>query len=227
MTLCGGWSAVKVEQNHLHAITLWCRSWSCPDCGPARKRALIHRFNDGKPSTFITLTVRPREGETAAERAAGLARAWRVVVARARRKWPKVRIAYGAVFEHTVKGEPHLHILARAPYIPQKWLSEQLDELIGAPVVDIRAVRSARQVAAYVSKYVGKAPAKFGTSKRYWFTRDWSLCERLKAVRDSVFGSGWRAIHAALWIVVQDYEALGHTAVWSSDHDVKLYAVPP
>ena len=82
---------------------------------------------------------------------------------------------YMAFVEATKHGEPHLHVLLRCAYIPQDWLSEQMAQMLGAPVVDIREVRSTRQAITYVTKYVSKAPAQFGTSKRYWVSKRWEV----------------------------------------------------
>lgn len=84
-------------------------------------------------------------------------------------------VAYLCVFEAHKSGEPHLHILFRGRYIPQDWLSEQCAELLNSPRCDIRKVHNQKQAAWYVSKYVGKAPHKFGTNKRYWHTTNYEL----------------------------------------------------
>ncbi len=98
--------------------------------------------------------------------------ALKILIKRARRKFTKSPIEYLAVFEETKKGEPHLHILMRAPFIPQRWLSETMDELINAPIVDIRKVGAAKNAARYVAKYVGKGPKPFAALKRYWLRAD-------------------------------------------------------
>jgi hypothetical protein len=121
------------------------------------------------------LTVTPAKGHTPAERAKNLASAWRIIVKRAKRQLKLTQLEYLAVFEKTKRGEPHLHILARCGYIPQRWLSEQMREITGAPVVWIEAVTSEKQAARYVAKYCAKDPHRFGTCKRYWHTRNYSL----------------------------------------------------
>lgn len=79
------------------------------------------------------------------------------------------------VMEEHKSGWPHMHILWRGRYIPQWWLSDQLDELIQSPIVDIRRVKSPAQRAAYIAKYVGKKPHQFGTTKRYSQSRNYKL----------------------------------------------------
>lgn len=122
---------------------------------------------------FVTLTWRVRDGVTPNEAAALLANAWRNAVKRLERQWKRPHIEYIAVFEKTHNGWPHLHILARAKFIPQRWLSRTMKALIGSPVVDVRRIRGQQQAINYITKYVGKEPHKFGTSKRYWFTRNY------------------------------------------------------
>lgn len=127
----------------------------------------------GNPNRFITLTINPSVGSNPEHRLRLLARAWRLIVKRLRRQHPQTDIAYLAVVEGTKRGEPHLHILYRGPYIAQRWLSEAMDGIAESPIVDIRRVRDPNQVVRYVAKYITKRPAQFGTSKRYWRTQNY------------------------------------------------------
>jgi len=159
-------------------MPLCCRSWGCDYCRPKRKRQVVAQATSGNPEVFITLTVLPVQGEEPDQRARNLSRAWRLIIARAKRHYGYKTIPYFAVFEATKKGEPHLHILARVKWIDQKWLSKQLKEITGAYVVYIEKCWSKREAARYIGKYVGKAPGKFGTSKRYWCTRTWGTTKK-------------------------------------------------
>jgi hypothetical protein len=85
----------------------------------------------------------------------------------------KPRIAWFGFMERTKLGEPHAHILLRAPFIPQDWISEQMERLIAAPIVWIEAIEAVGKAVRYVTKYVGKAPAQFGKLKRYWQSHNW------------------------------------------------------
>jgi len=96
-------------------------------------------------------------------------------VQRLRRRYGPNSIDYLAVVEKTKHGEPHLHILARCPYIPQSYLSGIMKELIDAPIVDIRAVKNQRNAILYVAKYVTKEPERIGTAKRYWSSMTYEL----------------------------------------------------
>lgn len=196
--LCRDFSVVKHGDGWGMAIPLVCRAWNCDYCAPKRRYQLIELAKAGAPNRLITITVSPKVGVSPADRAARLARAWRVTVARAKRQLKLPRLDYLAVFEATKRGEPHLHILCRCGFIPQRWLSAQMRELVGAPVVDVRQVKNARQAAVYVAKYIGKAPHRFATCKRYWHTRDWSQAKREKDV-------GWQVDKRPLVDVAREW----------------------
>lgn len=224
MTVCGGWSLVKHSAAGTSAITLWCRSWTCADCAPYRVAALKRMAMDGQPTTFLTLTVNPRRGQSPTERAQELSDALKILVKRARRKFAKGPIEYLAVFEETKKGEPHLHVLMRAPFLPQRWLSETMDELIEAPIVDIRRVGHVRNAARYVAKYVGKGPKAFASLKRYWSTPKYDLTRPKKEPSDEKPDSGWRVWREPLCVIAdilrghwRHVEWINETELWSGN----------
>lgn len=84
-------------------------------------------------------------------------------------------VPYFAFLERTKRGEPHLHILLRLPFVPQDWISEQMADLAGSPVVWIEAIKGTKHAVAYVTKYITKEPAQWGNRKRYWRSRNWAL----------------------------------------------------
>lgn len=161
-------SIVKVQGAVCSCVKLRCKSWSCEDCSKMRKMRLVAEAKEGKPERFITLTVNPSWFSSPEERATKMVEAWRLI----RRRFLKLRknnvCEFLAVFELTKLGEPHLHIIQRGSYMSQKWLSAQMLELMGAPIVDIRTVRGKKEVARYVTKYISKRNIKIGTLKRYW-----------------------------------------------------------
>ena len=175
MVLCREWTLVKETGGVTTVEPLKCRCWTCDYCQPIRLRQLKGMARAGAPDTFLTLTVNPQIGLTPAERARDLAKAWRLIRKRAMRRYGYKAIPFLAVFEKTKRGEPHLHILMRVKWLDQRWVSGVMRDLIGAPIVDIRRVRSAKQAAAYVAKYVGKDPVTFPGCKRYWRSQDWEL----------------------------------------------------
>lgn len=129
----------------------------------------------GLPNRFLTLTVNPSIGSDPEERLRLLAHGWRVCVQRLRRLYGVNEINYFAVVEETKQGEPHLHILLRSPFLPQRLISTIMADLIGAPIVDIRAIKGMREVVRYVAKYITKAPKQFGHAKRYWSSRNYEV----------------------------------------------------
>lgn len=86
MTYCGEQTFVKWNPHEREAVSLRCRSWTCPDCSPARKRQLIAQGHRGKPNTFITLTCRRGQVATPDAAARALSDAWRIVHKRAMRE---------------------------------------------------------------------------------------------------------------------------------------------
>ncbi len=132
----------------------------------------------GSPNTFITLTVNPNLYMSPSARAQELAHAWRRVRRRAMKVFDLKALPFLAVFEQTKRGEPHLHILCRVRWIPQTWLSEQMNAEIGAPIVDIRRVQDGAEAIRYVAKYIGKQPHRFDGVKRYWRSQDFVVIEK-------------------------------------------------
>jgi hypothetical protein len=173
--LCRECSIVNETFDTLRANPLLCRSWSCDYCRPARKRTVCREAAAGNPVIFVTLTVNPRWGDGPDHRAQELVRGWREFVKAAKHYHGYDSIPYYVVFEATKKGEPHLHILCRVPWIDQKLLSTFMDFWMKAPIVYIVRCTSNRNAARYVSKYIGKEPGKFGTCKRYWQTQNYQL----------------------------------------------------
>lgn len=129
----------------------------------------------GKPETFLTLTVSEASGPDPVSRCRNLVKAWRAVRLAIIKKYKLKALPFLAVVEAQKSGEPHLHIIARMPYVPQKWIAQQMERLIGAPICWIEEVKQTRKLANYVAKYCGKNPQRFGTCKRYWTSTDWLL----------------------------------------------------
>lgn len=171
--LCTDLTLVKDLGEHSYAEPLKCRCWTCEICLPIRRRQLKRMARDGRPNTFLTLTVNPEEGESPEERACALVDAWRRLRRAAMRRYGYPRLPFLAVFERTRAGEPHLHVLLRVRWLDQSWLSAEMKRMINAPIVDIRRVKGKRQAAAYVAKYVGKKPTHFEGTKRYWRSQDY------------------------------------------------------
>lgn len=188
---CGQYTACKYADGALDASRLYCRSWRCEECLPRRLRELRKLTASGNPTALITLTWNPEQQATSDEAAKQLVHAWRMIRQRAKRDGIADRIEYIAIFEHTKKGWPHLHILARAPYIPQAWLSARMKEYAGSPIVDIRRVYSKRHASRYVAKYVSKGPAQYVGTKRYFRSQQYSTEGRDHAPVHDANKPGW------------------------------------
>lgn len=181
-----------------------------------RLRQLRDLGKSGRPSTFITLTASTRWYETPDQMARALVHAWRMVIQRGKREGRFKRLSYLAVFETHKSGFPHLHILARAPWIDQQWLSERMDEYAHGPRVNIQAVRSSRHVSQYVAKYISKGPGRFDGCKRYWRSQDWQQ-EPTGWDRDVPAADRYQAFHTRYPESLADaYQRVGWSVHWSS-----------
>lgn len=155
-------------------LTLTCSPSAEPNADAAR--ALLHKSwrtlrltiarEFAKPSSerWLTDRDRPQSGR----------RSVRCKSSAARYAGQPRSLPYFAVVERHKSGRPHLHILLRCGYIPQQWLAGQMRRLAQSPICDIRKVNGGKQAAAYVAKYIGKAPARFKGARAYWYTRNWA-----------------------------------------------------
>lgn len=178
VSYCGDTCAVNRSADDVAAVSLRCRSWLCPECAERRKAQLISECHRGAPNTFLTLTLRRIPGRTPEQAAKVLARAWRLLRLRTMRHRRLKKLPFGAVMEAHESGFPHLHILLRSIWLDATWLSEQMADIADSPIIKIQRIDNAAKIAGYVAKYAGKAAHKFGTAKRYWFSRDWLIVPR-------------------------------------------------
>lgn len=176
--MCGRCTIVKYGSGYREVYRLRCKSWGCDYCQPRRRKRLIREALNGEPNTFITLTLPAHWAEKAEEAVKVLSRAWRLIRKRDARRRKSRPIPFLAVVEKTKAGTPHLHIICRAKWIDQKWLSRCMDEIAEAPIVDVQRIDNLGRVGGYVAKYVTKDSAKVGTNKRYWQSQDYSLEEK-------------------------------------------------
>jgi len=224
VTICREWSLVKSTETERRAHLLHCRSWSCPLCAPDRRRQLMAAAAGGDPKSFLTLTVNPSTGTSPEDRRSALGKAFGHLIKRLRRDHPDDEIEYLAVVEATEAGEPHLHVLLRAPFIPQAEISRDMDELIGAPVVDIRRVKSLREVVRYVAKYIAKEPARFGTSKRYWSSRGYELVKFERKAKKQDGPSPWYIDRRPWREIIIEWTYQGFAV--RRDGDEALFGIP-
>jgi hypothetical protein len=207
---CQDGTRVASGQGWRCAVETRCNSWACETCNPDRVRRLIALALGGEPTKFLTLTVNPRRGQNPTHRRKLLAIAWNHLVKRWRRLHAGKEIAFLVVCERTKLGEPHLHILLRAPWTAQKVISQWMRELAAAPVVWIERIDDERKAARYVAKYVGKEPAQFGKSKRYWTSRNWDLREPDHDRKAAWKGHVWEREPLGLDEITDELRRAGH-----------------
>lgn len=201
--VCAGWSIVNDLTDHRKAISLFCNRWNCETCRPKRRKQLIAEVFSGQPERWMTLTIDAKRPGGPLEHFDELRKAWNDLQKRIRRRYPAKRFEYVAVVEATKKGEPHLHIAFRGPWIDQKWLSAQMNDLIGSPIVDVQWLHGKKHTLNYICKYIGKAPHQFGTRKRFWFSRDYRQDSDEFLERDPDLSIGWRVMKCDLHMVAR------------------------
>lgn len=172
---CGTTSLVKNLPTHKQIYCLKCRSWKCEDCAPQRASQLRGLAKSGQPTRFLTLTIRFNDGDNPDAKARELARAWRLLRARIKKRYNVKSVEFLAVWEATKRGAPHLHIFLRGRYLHHQWLSEQMEDLCNSPVVSIEKIENKDKAANYVTKYITKAAKSFDGCKRYWRSQGYQL----------------------------------------------------
>lgn len=174
---CGAWAVVGTADDGTVVVhPLYCKSWNCRRCAHVNKRRLLRRLEGVESTTFMTLTCNNKLWGNPGAAWVSMSIAVNHLLKRMRRQWPSAELEYFLVWEKTKQGWPHAHLLLRAPFIPQDWLSRHWEELTGAPIVDIRQVHTPVQAMNYIAKYLAKEPAapphckRFRSSKKFFGT---------------------------------------------------------
>lgn len=128
------------------------------------------------------------------------------------------KLPFLAVVESTKLGWPHLHVLARSSWISQMWLSAQADDVLGSPVVDIRRIKKKAQTVAYCAKYCTKCEHKFGTTKRYWQSRDYQLANDNRPPKEKDPVGTWTIDAVDIGHVARTLDNLGFLIEWHAHH---------
>lgn len=192
MSYCTNLCLVNGNPDLPEATVLKCHAWTCPRCESGRREALRRLALAGNPTKFLTLTVNPAVGIDADDRARALIWAWRILIKRIARMQKTKKIDYLWVIEATKNGEPHLHVLMRADYIDQRYISSVMTELINAPIVHVKAVNNGAHAAAYVAKYCSKDARKFAGCKRYGYSSTWIIDEEYINEIENFTGAAWK-----------------------------------
>jgi len=220
---CKQLSLVNTKAHAQEACVLKCHNWHCENCEPGRREALRQLALAGRPRKFLTLTVNPAHGVDADDRARSLIWAWRILLKRIKRRTGQDKIPYLWVVEATKNDEPHLHILLRAPFIEQAFISDVMNELIHAPIVDIRMVSNEKAAARYVSKYCSKDARKFAGCKRYGYSADWIDDEEYLKERAEFTTGNWRLHKTRLQDVARLYVQHGYELEWHDDDHLSAH----
>jgi hypothetical protein len=214
---CGEHTAVKGNVDFAVAVTLKCKSWTCPDCTDQRKAQLIAQGIGGTPNKFLTLTTRRVEGMTPEQAAKRLSYAWRLCRLRLMRHYKMKSLPFIAIMERHVSGWPHLHLLLRAKWLDQKLLSNWMKELADGPNVWIEHLDKSHKAVVYCAKYCGKCAQKIGTSKRYWQSRDYDQREKPEPKIKFAPGEGWEMWPYDLYRMSQNWQQMGYSVEWLSN----------
>lgn len=212
---CRSLTVSRCNGQTITAMPLICKCWQCELCREILQRKVIAKACAGQPDKFMTLTVNPRNHDNPTEAAHALKDAFQKLIRQLRREKPDADIQYLAVWERTKRGWPHLHVLMRSEYIPQKRIASFMEDAIGAPVVDIRGVGSVRQVARYVGKYLSKALEKFEGCQRHWNSRNWQEKPE-RGAESSAEAREWTVWNACVDVVASHLRRIGYVVTWDS-----------
>lgn len=157
LTTCPSGTILLSHPSAIRPVPSWCGKWNCHSCGPRKARRLRARIAQTHPTRFLTLTLRADPSRSAQELLALANHAWSILWRRFRRRFPSSQLGYAKIVELTRAGTPHLHILVECPFVPQRWIAAQWRELTGSFIVDIRAIKSRRMMANYLTSYLTKA----------------------------------------------------------------------
>jgi hypothetical protein len=175
MSLCTDRTVVNEGYAEGTISTLKCKRWSCDQCQPMLRREVIDHGRNGLPNKMLTLTWNAARTETPEEAARVLKNAWVNLRRRMERELSITKVPFLAVFERTKRGYPHLHILLRCDYVDQAWISEQMKDMIDAPIVDIRSIENKKHYFFYATKYIGKELTAFQGCKRWWRSHNYEI----------------------------------------------------
>ncbi len=146
-------------QGYREFARIYCKRWSCPDCGPyltwrfMSRLAVVAQEND--LSRMLTLTLDPNTAPTdKMEAVAHLKGTWAKLRTYLKRKF-KQTVSFVWVLEFHKSGLPHLHVLVDR-FINQRWISANWSAIGGGRIVDIRRVKNVEKAGWYLSKYLSK-----------------------------------------------------------------------
>jgi len=147
----------REDPTSLRLIPALCNRWTCPLCCRLKAIAACKALKASNPDTKIELTIPQPEPQSRDAYADALtyARAVPKIIRKLRRSCGPIEYAWTCELHRL--GGAHVHMLARAPWIPQAHLSTCAEEAGLGPIVWIRRVDPDPRHIAYVAKYLFKA----------------------------------------------------------------------
>lgn len=142
------------DMSHVALVPIRCKSWRCPICGPKYKQHWAAKIAAAEPERFITLSCDAKRFADPNFAYRAMKRAWPRLIRLLREKVSTLEFV--AIWEACASGYPHIHVLQKGAYIPQKLIAAMWDKLGIGYVVDIRSVYTRAGAARYVAKYVTK-----------------------------------------------------------------------
>lgn len=154
---------------HECVVAIPCKRWGCSWCGQTNALRLAAKVAAAEPTKLITLTINPQLFITPRDAFNATRRKVSDLSKLIRKHHGDFE--YLRILEVTKKGWPHYHLVAKCPYVPQSWLSQQWAALTGAKIVDIRKIKKHDNVYHYVMKYLCKQGYIEWTNRRVCWSK--------------------------------------------------------
>jgi len=209
---CRSGSIIGIDPTGTHIIIIptLCKSWDCPECGPRKRSQWIARLASGKPQRMMTLTCTPDPNTTAREKAIKMKTAFIALIAEIRRRRGKCE--YALVFEIQENGSPHMHVLMRGPYVPQKWIKAFWSAAGVGSIVDIRAahspIKEAGHACKYLAKETGQTAMRLAPLRIVQVSRRYELPTPERPARPQTVGYTWAYLRDDIDTIVKNILAL-------------------
>lgn len=176
---------VNDDTGQLIAMPAFCHRWDCDYCSAVRVRRARAIAAAGKPERMIVLTSRPDPSLDLISSIRWFRERWKRLLERLRRNFP--RTEYMAFVELHKSQWPHMHILTKGCYIPQRLLQAWWKELTGAHRVRIEKIHKGWSGIQEATKYYLKTARQVHeaaprlpvyTTSRGWLPEDWKEGDR-------------------------------------------------
>lgn len=176
-----------------------CKTWRCKSCRDRVQRAVKAKITYGililGSCLFITLTLeagRELDRSDMIQRdAIFVAKAWRALLSKLRRRQSNLPMAWFRVVELTKKGQPHLHLIVggigdrkvtchrprdpvcRYDCVQHEWAALWYS-ITGSYIVDVKPVMGAVGASVYLTNYMKKGMMHHDELEELGFVRRWS-----------------------------------------------------